>query len=222
MQHSIFKERYMKKVIISVLFLLLCQAYNTNSQILAAQDEPQVLQAQVECTWVNLRQTERDAKVKYYHGLLFDDGNAVSIDKKTFRKAFRQELKDKKTKTHYRLISKGVQETPEFNMSGFFKNYGDTQVLYAYALQPKNNLRNIFYYSAFGSLAYIDNIQGAYPNFPYTSKQYRANGKLAGVIYFENHDVQYVYKPDGTFKGLWFKDKMYNRKGQQILTRTNW
>lgn len=212
----------MKKVIIAVLFLMLFQTYSQNSYVFASQEDTPILKAQVECTWVNLEQAERDAKVKYYQTLLFDNGKTTSINKAEFRKEYRKELKDKKNKKHYRLISNGVQETPEYNMAGFFKDYRDTKVLYSYALQPKSNLKNIFYYSAFGSLAYMDNIQGEYPNFPYISKQYRANGKLAGVIYFENHDMQYVYKPDGTFKGLWYKDKMYDKKGNVILTRTNW
>ena len=213
----------MKKIIAAVLFVMLCQVGGNFCTAWANDsDTTTVLSAKIECTWVNMHQTERDAKIKYIKGKLFSDGNAVSIKKKDFRNQYRGYLKDKKYKTNYRLISNNVEETKDYNMAGFFKDYGDAKILYSYALQPKNDLKHIYYYSAYGTLAYIDDIQGDYPNFPYISKQYKNNGKLAGVIYYENHDVQYVYEPDGDFKGLWYKDKMYNRKGKEILTRSNW
>ena len=107
-------------------------------------------------------------------------------------------------------------------MAGFFKKFGGDNVLYSYALQPKEDMKHAYYYSALGHLAYVDNISDNYPNFPYYSKQYRANGKLAGAIYFESRDMQYTYDPKGKFKGVWYKEKMYDINGKEILSRTNW
>ena len=69
---------------------------------------------------------------------------------------------------------------------------------------------------------YIDKFSENYPNFPYMSKQYRANGSLVSAIYFISHDMQYMYEEDQKFKGAWYKDKMYDRHAKQVLTRTNW
>lgn len=212
----------MKKLLFTLLFVFVSYTANyTYASENISQDTP-VLAASIQYDWVNLAQAERDAKVKYFHERLFGDGNAVNLSRKEFRKLYKDFLKDEKTKTHYRLISNNVTESVDFNMSGFFRQYKSKPILYSYALQPKKDLKHIYYYSALGTLAYLDDIEGEYPNFPYISKQYRSNGKLAGVIYFETPDLQYVYKPNGEFKGLWFKDKMYDTKGKEILTRSNW
>ena len=131
-------------------------------------------------------------------------------------------MKDENYRAHYRQISAGRKETAEENMSGFFTKFRGQEILYSYAIQPKKDLRHVYYYSAKGNLAYVDDISENYPNFPYHSKQYRSNGKLAGVIYFETRNIQYMYAPNGKFKGIWFKDKMYDANGKELMTRTNW
>lgn len=211
----------MKKILAAILFIILCQAGTSFTPVLAETDNP-VLEATIEKVWVNMEQAERDAKINYYRDKLFSDGKAASMSKKDFRAIYKDKLKDSRHRINYRLISAGINETAEYNLSGFFTDFNDAKVLYAYATQAKKDLKHIYYYNAMGKLSYIDDIIGDYPNFPYVSKQYRSNGKLAGVILFENHDLQYVYEPDGHFKGLWYKDKMYNRKGNVILTRSNW
>ena len=180
-----------------------------------------VLQAGIEFDWVNMLQLQRDEKIQYYHDILFADENS-SIKKKEFRTMYKDYLKDKNNKTHYRLLSGGVNETAEDNMSGFFRNFRGEPLLFAYAIQPKGDIRHAYYYSAMGGLAYVDDMSENYPNFPYYSKQYRANGTLAGVIYFESKDLQYVYKPNGKFKGVWYKDTMFDDQGKEIMTRSNW
>ena len=80
----------------------------------------------------------------------------------------------------------------------------------------------MFYYDPYGRLRYVDVISENYPNFPYNSKQYKSNGKLVSAIYFTSKDMQYMYEPDGEFKGLWYKEKMYDRHGKQTVIRTNW
>ncbi len=183
--------------------------------------ESKVLEAVVEYDWVNMLQLQRDEKIAKYHDLLFAEIDGKR-SKKEFRNQYKNFLKDENWRTHYRLITNGRKETQDENMSGFFTKFRGQEILYSYAIQPKSDLRHVYYYSAKGSLAYVDEISDNYPNFPYHSRQYRASGKLAGTIYFETHDIQYMYAPDGKFKGIWFKDRMYDAKGKELMTRTNW
>ena len=191
------------------------------TSVFAEEDKFPVLEAAVSFDWVNMEQVQRDEKIAEYHAILFGTENN-SFKRKEFRELYKDFLKDKDFKTHYRLISGGLSETETENMSGFFKEFGKENLLIAYAIQPKKDLRHAYYYSAMGKLAYVDDMSENYPNFPYYSKQYRASGKLAGVIYFETKDLQYVYKPNGDFKGVWYKEKMFDNKGKEIMTRTNW
>lgn len=185
-------------------------------------DESKVLEASVEYDWVNMQQVQRDEKIAQYHDILFAEIDNNKRTKKEFRTQYKDFLKDENHLTHYRLISSGRKETNDENMSGFFTKFRGQEILYSYAIQPKSDLKHVYYYSARGRLAYVDEISENYPNFPYHSKQYRANGKLAGTIYFETHDIQYMYAPDGKFKGIWFKEKMYDANGKELMTRSNW
>jgi hypothetical protein len=215
----------MKKILIFLALTIFINGGNyscASEATQSVQEETPVIEASVQFDWINMEQAQRDAKIKYFHEKLFGDGSVANMSRKEFRKTYKDYLKDKNYKTHYRLITNGVQETKEFNMSGFFRKYKSQSILYSYALQPKEDLKHIYYYSAMGTLAYIDDLEGDYPNFPYISRQYRANGKLAGVIYFEDTDLQYVYKPNGKFRGLWYKEKMLDEKGKEIMTRSNW
>lgn len=91
-----------------------------------------------------------------------------------------------------------------------------------YAIKYNNTPEHVYYYNGLGTLRYVDEMSDNYPNYPYFSKQYRSNGKLAGAIYFVSKDLQYVYKPNGNFKGVWYRDKMFDSEAKLILTRTNW
>ena len=186
------------------------------------EENTPVIEAKIEFEWVNMDQVKRDEKIEYYRNIVFNDETSKRIPKKEFRDMYKDFLKDSLFRTHYRLISNGAQETKEYNTAGFFRTFRGEPLLYAYALQPKDDLRHAYYYNAFGTLAYVDDMSENYPNYPYYSKQYRANGKLAGVIYFESKHLQYTYAPDSNFKGVWYKDSMYDSKGKKILTRTNW
>ena len=164
-------------------------------------------------------QFQRDEAIEHYKQAIFSNEDVKSIKKKEFRKTYEYFLKDEKQKTHYRLISNGATETKEASLCGFFIN---DDILYSYAIQYKDNPRFVYYYTAFGKLAYVDISSEKYPEYPYYSRQYRANGKLSGAIYFVSKDLQYVYEPDGKFKGVWYKEKMFDRNAKQILTRNNW
>ena len=116
------------------------------------------------------------------------------------------------------LTKNDVKETDNENLCGFYRG----KVLISYAVQYKHDLRTVYYYDALGHLRYIDKFSENYPEFPYTSKQYRVNGTLVSAIYFMSHDMQYMYNNDGSFNGVWYKDKMYDAKAKQVLTRSNW
>ena len=182
-------------------------------------EETKTLSAGVEFNWINMMQFQRDEAIEHYKQEIFANDDVKSIKKKEFRTIYKDYLKDSDQKTHYRLISNGATETKDANLCGFFIQ---DDILYSYAIQFKNNPRFVYYYSAFGRLIYLDVSSEKYPEYPYYSKQFRANGKLSGAIYFASKDLQYVYEPDGKFKGVWYKDKMFDRNAKQILTRNNW
>ena len=139
-------------------------------------------------------------------------------DKKEFKSEYKDFLKDADYERHYMLTKNNVKETDNENLCGFYRG----KVLISYAVQYKHDLRTVYYYDALGHLRYIDKFSENYPEFPYTSKQYRVNGTLVSAIYFMSHDMQYMYNNDGSFNGVWYKDKMYDAKAKQVLTRSNW
>ena len=169
--------------------------------------------------WVDISQIERDQKITQYKEILFQNEEPTNVKKRVFRQKYADFLKDENWKEHYRLAKLGVQETEEAKLCAFFLK---KDLLLIYALQYKNNPQRVYYYNAYGSLQYVDEISENYPNFPYTSKQYKKNGKLISAIYFTSQDTQYMYGPDGEFTGLWHKNKMFDKNGKQKVIRTNW
>ena len=182
-----------------------------------AQDS--VITGGVDFNWINMSQLERDNEIDEYQKILFGDNIETKIQKKEFRKNYKEFLKDKNFKSNYQLAQNGITETSDAKLCAFFYK---EKLLYMYAIQYKEKPHNVYYYHGFGNLKYVDVLSENYPNFPYYSKQYRSNGTLAGAIYFVSHDLQYIYLPDGTFKGVWYKEKMFDRNAKLILTRTNW
>ncbi len=169
--------------------------------------------------WLDISQLKRDEAIDYYKGILFDESTVYKYKRKDFRAQYKDHLKDQKYKEHYMLVKNGVKETENENLCGFY--YKDN-LLISYAIQYKDDLKTVYYYDTYGNLRYVDKFSDNYPNFPYYSKQYRANGSLVSAIYFMSHDMQYMYMSDKSFKGAWYKDKMYDRHAKQVLTRTNW
>lgn len=169
--------------------------------------------------WVDISQVQRDSQIEMYKNKLFGDESTSVYSKAEFKDKFESYRKDKDYKEHYRLTKMGQTETEEVNLCAF---YYKNEILIVYATQYKKNPRNVYYYNAFGGLQYVDDISEEYPNFPYRSKQYRRNGKLISAIYFISPEMQYMYNPDGSFKGLWYKEKMYDSNGRQVVERTNW
>ena len=181
--------------------------------------DEEVLSGGVVFDWVDLSQIQRDETIAQYKAKLFDETEISKIKKREFKDIYANYLKDEKYREHYRLAKMGQTETSEANLCAFFyKN----EILLIYALQYKNDLRHIYYYNAYGRLQYVDEISENYPNFPYSSKQIKKNGKIISAIYFTSSEIQYMFEPNGDFKGVWYKEKMYDRHGKQRVERSNW
>lgn len=211
----------MKKIFILLCFILTCSnvVATETANFYTEGTSSIVLEAQAEFDWVDMSQIERDTQIQEYKDILFDYDIIKKYSKKEFKEKYSDFLKDKNWKEHYRLAILGVKQTENANICAFFFK---KDILLVYALQYKENPYNVYYYNAYGNLQYVDEISENYPNFPYSSKQYRKNGKLISAIYFTSHDTQYMYEADGEFNGLWHKDKMYDKNGKQKVTRTNW
>lgn len=212
----------MKKIVFLLCILILGKAALSEDlqQTVVKENTPVpiVLTGNLIFDWLDISQIQRDEVIEKYKSELFDEDTVYKYAKKDFRNDYKDYLKDDDYKRHYMLVSNNVTETDSENLCGFYKG----KLLISYAVQYKNDLRTVYYYDAMGKLRYIDKFSQNYPNFPYMSKQYRANGTLVSAIYFMSHDMQYMYNDDGSFKGAWYKDKMYDRRAKQVLTRNNW
>ncbi len=190
------------------------------NKVLNKDVDLKTLEAVVEFDWLDITQAQRDDNIEHYRNLLFEDNSSrVYFTKDEFKKVFKPYFKDKDFKLHYMLTNNGVKEDEDAKYCAF---YYKNKTLVMYALQYKNNPNKAFYYTPFGSLRYTDVMSDEYPGFPYSSMQYDRKGQLKSAIYFISKDLQYMYGPDKEFQGLWYKDKMYDKKGNQVLTRSNW
>lgn len=212
----------MKKLVILLCILIIGKAAWAEdlTQIIQKENTPApiVLTGNLVFDWLDITQANRDAVIEKYKSQLFADDTVYKFDKKEFKNEYQDFLKDKDYIRHYMLVKNNVKETDNENLCGFYRG----SLLISYAIQYKNDLKTIYYYDAMGKLRYIDKFSENYPQFPYMSKQYRANGTLVSAIYVMSHDMQYMYNANGSFKGAWYKDKMYDRKAKQVLTRNNW
>ena len=212
----------MKKFVILICLLMLGKVAISADfdQVVVKENTPAsiVLTGNLVFDWLDITQTGRDAVIERYKSELFGDDTIYKYDKKEFKSEYKDFLKDADYERHYMLTKNDVKETDDENLCGFYRG----KVLISYAVQYKNDLRTVYYYDALGHLRYIDKFSENYPKFPYMSKQYRVNGTLVSAIYFMSHDMQYMYNNDGSFNGVWYKDKMYDAKAKQVLTRSNW
>lgn len=212
----------MKKIAILLCVLILGKAALSAdipvTNVSDATSKPVVLTGNLIFDWLDITQVDRDLAIEKYRTELFGGDTVYKFKKKEFRNEYKDFLKDADYKRHYMLVKNNVKATDSENLCGFYKG----NLLISYAIQYKNDLRSVYYYDALGNLRYVDKFSDNYPNFPYMSKQYKANGELVSAIYFMSHDMQYMYNNDTSFQGAWYKDKMYNRHAKQVLTRTNW
>lgn len=220
----------MKKFILTLILILLtgnitCLALPEEiTEIEQSQPKQVQIQPQAEITitfdWLDISQTQREEYIKDFQTKLFETNSSkIYFDKDEFKTTFKPYMKDRNFKHHYFYTSNGITEDEEAKYCAFFHK-NDTLLIYA--IQYKNNIHQAFYYSAFGKLYYADIISDEYPNFPYTSMQYNRKGKLNSAIYFVSKDIQYMFGPDKEFQGVWYKDKLYDKNGNQTLTRNNW
>lgn len=178
------------------------------------------LEATVSFDWLDIDLAQRENQIQHYKDLLFANNSShIYFTKDEFKKEFAKYYKDKDFKLHYMLTNNGVTEDEDAKYCAFFYK---KKTLVLYAIQYKNTPNKAFYYTAFGGLRYTDLMSDEYPNFPYTSMQYDQKGHLKSAIYFASKDLQYMFGPDKEFQGIWYKDKMYDKNGKQVLTRTNW
>lgn len=204
------------KRICTILFIFL--GLFSNFAFAQENSETITLQGKTEFNWLDMSQIERDTIIQNYKNIIFDEDTVYKYKRKEFKNLYKDFVKDRDVQYHYYEAKEGITETKEYRLSAFFSG----KILISYAIQYKKNPRTVYYYDALGHLKYVDMLSENYPNFPYWSKQYKINGKMISAIYFVSHDMQYMYKPDGEFQGVWFMDKRYDRHAKQDLTRTNW
>jgi hypothetical protein len=176
------------------------------------------LKGGVDFEWVSITQIQRDAQIDEFRQQVFSGENILKYNKSDFKTEYKDFLNDPDYKENFWTVRNEGKTTQNAELCAFHWH----DVLYMYAVKYRNNTGKVYYYDTKGRLQYVDVMSGDYPDFPYTSKQYRISGKLVSAIYFASHDLQYLYEPDGKFKGVWFKENMYDRRGLKTLTRTNW
>lgn len=192
----------------------------TNKKETVSEEAAKPLEATITFDWLDISQAQRDEQIQNYKNLLFDNNSSkISFTKDEFKQQFGKYSKDREYKYHYMLTNNGVTEDEDAKYCAF---YYKKNTLVMYAIQYKDNPKRAFYYTAFGKLYYTDVMSDEYPNFPYTSMQYDRKGNLKSAIYFISKDLQYMYGPEKDFQGIWYKDKMYDKNGKQILTRSTW
>lgn len=177
------------------------------------------LSGSVSFDWVEKSQLERDENIAAIKNIIYKDNFVTKYPKKEFKSQYKNYLKDENYKKHYQEILAGKKQDETARLAGFFM--ANERILYMYGLQYKDDIHTTYYYDALGNLRYVDKMSENYPNYPYYSNQYRINGTLAGSIYFTAYDTQYVFK-NGKFRGVWFKDTMFNSAAKKIMTRTNY
>ena len=199
----------MKKSVFVFLCLLLLQA-----SVLANLND--VFIADIQYDWIDKSEIEREAIISEVRDIIFTNGALQRNEE--LREQIKDRLKDKNYKEHYLAASAGYKEYGDYNISAFY--YKKQKNIYMYAIQYKKDITKSYYYDALGHLRYVDFIYGEYPDYPYYSIQYRISGAPVSAIYFVSKDTQYLFEPDGTFKGVWYKHNLYDRESKIILTRT--
>ncbi len=199
----------MKKIFLILLAMLFSLSVYANFN--------DVYVADIQYDWIDKSELEKDAMISEIHDIIF----ATPVEQRhDLKSLFHDKLKDKNHIENYMAASAGYKEFKGNNISAFY--YKRMANLYMYALQDQKDLSKAYYYDAMGNLRYVDIIEGDYPDFPYYAIQYRISGKPVSAIYYISKDCQYLFKPDGTFEGVWYKHNLYNKKNKIILKRTTY
>lgn len=215
------RKRLLTKKIIILCFLTLFALPAFSSPIVETpssieSDKP--IEAGVTFDWISKTQIQRDENIKQIQSILFNEKTVLKYQKKEFRQKYAPFWKDKDFLKNYEDIANGKKEDSNKYYCGFYWK----KWLIAYGIQYKNNLKNIYYYDAMGNIRFIDYYSANYPNFPYYALQYDTSGKLIGTVYFVSNYDQYIFKPNKTFNGRWYKENMYNRNAKIIMTRSSY
>ena len=172
--------------------------------------------ADIQYDWINKSEIEKETIISEVRDIIFE--NESLPKQKDLKKQFKDKLKDKNWKEHYFAASAGYKEYNDNNISAFY--YKKQKHIYMYAIQNKKDVSKSFYYDALGKLRYIDYNFGEYPEYPYYTIQYSISGEPISAIYNVSKDNQYLFNPDGSFKGVWYKHNLYDKNSKVILTRT--
>ena len=199
----------MKKFILLISLLFLTQ----NTTFANYND---IYIADIQYDWINKSLLEKESIIGEIHDIIFNDGEIKKIA--NFKSQIKEKLKDKNYREHYLVASAGYKEYKDNNISAFY--YKKQKHIYMYALQDKKSLNQTFYYDALGNLRYVDMHSGTYPEYPYYTIQYKTSGEPVSAIYYVSKDNQYLYEPNGKFKGVWYKHNLYDEHSKIILTRT--
>lgn len=183
-------------------------------------DDTQTLQCEITFDWITKTQMQRDENITQIRDILFNEKTVNKYPKKEFKSMYANFWKDKDYLKNYEDISKGKKEDEKAYYCAF--NLGNTNLLLAYGIQYKNDLHHIYYYDALGRLYCVDVLSESYPEFPCWSYQYGNNGELKAAYYYNSDYDQYAYDANKSFRGRWYKEKMYNRKAKVIMTRSNY
>ena len=199
----------MKKIKYFLITFLLTQTF-------AYANFNDIFIADIQYDWINKSEIEKETIISEVRDIIFE--NETLPKQENFRAQFKDKLKDKNQREHYFTASAGYKEYKDYNISAFY--YKKQKHIYMYALQNKKDLSKSFYYDALGKLRYVDYNFGEYPEYPYDTIKYNIAGKPISAIYNVSKDNQYLYNPDGSFKGVWYKHNLYDKHSKVILTRT--
>ena len=188
------------------------------SQVVCFANLNDIYIADIEYDWINKDIVERQDMIDEVKDILFNGDNLTKLS--NIKSDYKEYLKDKDYKNHFYAASAGYKEYKDFNISAFY--FKNSKYIYMYALQDKKDLSKSYYYDALGNLQYIDFIDGDYPEYPYSSIQYRINGTPVSAVYFISKDTQYLFKPNGEFKGVWYKHNLYDGSAKIKLRRTTY
>lgn len=188
------------------------------AQSLAFANYNDIFIADIQYDWINKSYVEKQVIIDEIRDIIFKDGEIPK--NKNLKQDFKDMLDDNNYKKHYIAASAGLKEQDNYNISAFY--YKNQKHIYMYALQDKQDLSKNFYYDALGNLRYVDFIQGEFPAYPYYAIQYHISGKPVCAVYNVSKDTQYLYNPDSSFKGVWYKHNLYDENSKIILKRTSY
>lgn len=173
--------------------------------------------ANIQYDWIEKSEVEKEAIIEEIRDIVFEEDFS---HKKDLKQDLKDYLKDKNHWENYFAASSGYKEYKNNKISAFY--YKNQKNIYMYGIQNISDISKIFYYDALGKMRYVDFVYGEYPDYPYYSLQYRTSGKPVSAIYFVSKDTQYIFEPDGTFRGVWYKHNLYDKHSKVILTRTQY